>query len=151
MVMMIMKKTAPIVFTLFILVILFVPIADVFAATPLEGPIVPKCNTVIDKGTGKFIDPCGICHISILIQNLINFLVAFAVVVATLMFAYAGFLYLTAGGKEDQISKAHKVFWNVFLGLIFVLVAWLVVDTIMKIFVDENGRFGRPWQTIKCK
>jgi hypothetical protein len=158
-----MKKIAPIIFSLFILVILFVPVADVFAQ-PQEiypgGPtgLVPDCNKgdlIPVRGSDgvvryEFENPCGICHITELVQRVINFFIYFAVVVATLMFTYAGFLYLTAGGKEDQISKAHKVFWNVFLGLIFVLVAWLVVDTIMKIFVDEDGRFGRPWQTIKC-
>jgi lysylphosphatidylglycerol synthetase-like protein (DUF2156 family) len=131
----VMRKFSPIIVSLFILLILFIPAAKIFAA-PFTGSLVPCIND------------CDICDITTLIQNIINFFVYFAVVVATLMFAYAGFLYLTAGGKEDQISKAHKVFWNVFIGLIFVLVAWLVVDTLMKVFINPNEFQIGGWNKI---
>ena len=63
------------------------------------------------------------------------FLITISVMIATLMFVYAGFVYLTAGGSPDKIKSATKIFTNVFIGLIFVLGAFLIVDTIMKTFI----------------
>jgi ABC-type nickel/cobalt efflux system permease component RcnA len=60
------------------------------------------------------------------------------------MFAYAGFLKLTneAIGKQ---AEANTIFQNVALGLIVLLAAWLVVDTLMKSVL--GGDFG-PWNDI---
>jgi hypothetical protein len=47
------------------------------------------------------------------------------------MFAYAGYLYLTAMGNSGQISKAHTVFLDAIIGFIIMLSAWLFVDFIL--------------------
>lgn len=67
-----------------------------------------------------------------LAQNILNFIVSISVVIAAGMFAFAGFLYFTDGGSEKNISKAHTIFTSVAIGLVIVLVAWLLVDTILK-------------------
>jgi flagellar biosynthesis protein FlhB len=110
--------------------------------------IVPQCNEELVGG--EFTDSCGMCHIVQLIQNILSFLVTISVVVATLMFIYAGFLYMTAGGSADKIKAATKIFTNVFIGFVFVLGAFLIVDTIMKTLYNPNTRFG-PWNEIECR
>lgn len=114
---------------------------EALAAIYPGGPekLVPEC-------TG---DICGYCDILPLIQNIIGFAIYLAVIVATLMFVYAGFIYLTARGNPDRLKKAHGIFWNVFFGLIFVLAAFLIVDTVMKAFIKES-KFG-PWNKIECR
>lgn len=99
--------------------------------------IVPECEN------------CGFCNLIELAQNILNFLVSFAVIAAVLMFVYAGFLYMTAGGSEDKIKKAHKIFKNVFIGFLFVLASFLIVDTVMKAFLKEDSKFGF-WNEIGC-
>ena len=47
------------------------------------------------------------------------------------MFAYAGFVLLTAGGDTSKLKKAKDVFTNVALGLVFAAAAWLIVHTIL--------------------
>jgi len=123
----------------FVFAMLITPVAST-QAQPSQ--IVPKCAP---DGI------CGFCDITTLIQNIINFLIYLAVVVATLMFVYAGFKYLTAGGNPERLKSAHKIFWNVFFGLIFVLAAFLIVDTVMKAFVGGgNGKLG-TWNKIECR
>lgn len=75
-----------------------------------------------DCNFGKFVE---------LINNIIDFLIkAVALPVSAILFAWAGFLYLTAAGNGSQISKAHGIFKNVFVGLILTLAAWLIINLV---------------------
>lgn len=112
------------------------------------GRSVDDFNTVgIDES-----DPCGYCELLTTGQNVVNFIVYFAVFVAILMFVYAGFLYVTSGANEGNIGTAHRIFWSVLIGLFITLASWLIIDTIMKTFYvgsAGNPDFG-PWNQIKC-
>ncbi len=101
------------------------------------GGLVPQCEGA----------ECKACDISELANNVINFAVAFSVIVATLMFAYAGILYVTAASKPDQVKKAHGVFINVFVGLCIVLTAWLLVNITFSVL---TGKSISVWTHIDC-
>ena len=93
-------------------------------------------------------EPCQACHLVQLAENIVNFFIYFSIAVATLMFAWAGILYVSSSTNPKNIETAHSIFWSVFVGLIIVLSAWLIVDVIMKTFVSES-KFG-PWNKIQC-
>jgi len=94
----------------------------------------PDASRTTDGQAGFDGEECGWKHIVKLAQNIVNFLIAFSVVIATLMFTYAGFLYLTAGGNPSRLEKAHKIFINVGIGFVFVLGAFLIVKLVMDTF-----------------
>ncbi len=124
------------------LVLVGAPLA-VFAADSFLGPIVP--DSFYDKG--PYLRACDLVT---LFDNVAKFAVGFTVFVATLMFAYAGFLYVTASAAPKNIESAHKIFGDVALGLFWVLAAWLVVSIIMNVLGNQNI-FGRlPWNQIQC-
>ena len=108
---------------------------------------------IVECGIGKGPLDCGFCDLQILAQNIINFLIFLAIVVAILMFVYAGFLLVTAGANEGQISRGKSIFWTVFIGLFIILAAWLIIDTVMKTFYKGESsnpqKFG-PWNELKC-
>jgi len=118
-------------FTIIILFLLLVPVATLFA----DG-IVP-CG-----GAGE--DPCDFNYALILVNNIINFLLyTFAVPVATVMFAYAGWLFLSAAGDSGQVTRAKSITWSVVVGLVIALAAWLIVNTITSsLLSDEFKRAG---------
>ncbi len=95
--------------------------------------------------------PCQACHFVVLAQNVVNWFIYISVFVAAVMFAGAGFFYLTSAGDEKKVTLAHSIFQNVFIGLLFILLGWLIVDTVMKtLFVgSELSRLG-PWNEIQC-
>ena len=96
---------------------------------------------------------CDACGLTALAQRVINFLVYFAGVMAVLMFAWAGILYATSSANPGHIETAHKIFWNVLIGFVFTLAAWLIVDTIMKELYNTSKahqQFG-PWNEILCR
>lgn len=66
-----------------------------------------------------------------LINRVIDFLLYFAVILATISFVYAGFLLITSGGNEASLKKAKDIFWKVILGFIFAFLAWTIVHFIL--------------------
>lgn len=132
-----MSLATPLLFFL-----LFIPFAGALAQFPgATGDGIVPCG---DSAS----DPCDACDLTLLSQGIINFAVYFSVIVATLLFVYAGFLYITAQGSPAQVSKATGVFKSVLIGMIIVLASWLIVDIIMKTFLNE-GSYG-PWHQIVC-
>ena len=86
------------------------------------------------------IDDCGYDDLLSTFQSILNFIIYAAGVVAVIMFVWAGFIYITAGGDPGKISEAHGIFKNTLIGFIFVLAAWLIISTILAIF----GVSGTP-------
>ena len=111
-----------------------------FAAWVPGQPIVPACGLESEAGMGPRTPPCNFNFLVILIGNIISFLVYAGILIAVAMFAYAGFKYLTAGSDTGQIKAAREIFFNVGIGLIIVLVAWLIVDTIFTALVPSAER-----------
>lgn len=107
-----------------VFVILVLPLY-VGAQSGLPKQIVPDtCN-----------EPGGcqsICDIVKLAQNVLNFGIFMAVVLSAILFAYAGWKLLTAGGNTEVYAQGKRVFGNVLIGLIIILVGWIVVDTLMR-------------------
>lgn len=89
---------------------------------------------------------CNLCHIAELAQNVLNTGIFIAVFLSAILFAWAGWKYITAGGG-GEVSAAKEIFLNVLIGLVIILAAWLVVDTIMRTLVNENASIG-PWNKI---
>jgi len=102
-----------------------------------------SANGLIPCGTTANPTPCGGSsgwnQLMQLINNVVNFILFRLVVpIAAIMFAYAGFELLTAGGEVSKMSKAKKIFMNVAIGLIIAAAAWLIVHTVLQI-VGYNG------------
>lgn len=74
---------------------------------------------------------CSVCDIAQLAQNVLNAGIIIAVILSAILFAWAGFKYLSAAGSESQVKNAQGIFLNVLVGLLIILAAWLVVDTLM--------------------
>jgi len=74
---------------------------------------------------------CNWVSLVSLAQNVLSFIVSLAVVAAAIMFAYAGWLFFSSGANASNLEQGKKIFTSVVVGLIIILVAWLVVDTLL--------------------
>lgn len=75
----------------------------------------------------------GDCNFGDLVRlgnNIMEFLLLVSIPIATIAFAWAGILMLTAKGSADQIERAKSIFGKVLWGFLFVLTAWLIVRMI---------------------
>lgn len=117
-------------FLVTILVVGFVFIPSLALALSLSDPLV-QCGDVPSK-------PCGFKELIELINRIIDWLILITVPIATLLFAWAGGLYLTSGGNSGQVEKATTIFKNVFWGIIITLAAFLIVKLIVNTLLEPG-------------
>lgn len=89
---------------------------------------------------------CNICTFGELIQKIINFAIGLSIPLAALLFAYAGWLYLSNREDPGRIEKARKIFTTVFIGFAIAIAGWLVVQTILKTLAPGY----ESWTEFRC-
>lgn len=108
-------------------------------------------------------DGCSFCHLVELGNNVVTWILGFAFVLFGVLAFVAGFGLVTSGGNEEALRSAKTKLTNAFIGLIIIMSAWLIVDTIMKTLIPATGDraageimngsgangFG-PWNRIDC-
>jgi len=130
-----MKKIKKIIIFLSVFLILVVPIFS-FAQGQNPPGLVP-----CDNSTGNL---CDFDALMALINTIVHFILFYmAVPIAAIMFAYAGFLMVTAGGEAAGArTKAKSIFSNTLLGLIIAVAAWLIINTVLSILGWEGSWIG---------
>ncbi|MEX0652050.1 MAG: pilin [Candidatus Paceibacterota bacterium] len=127
---------------LFAIAFSFVLIGSVFLITPdvsyAQSGLVPCGNGV----------ECTVCHVGILAENVINFIVNVSFIVAAILFAYAGFLLFTAGADPSQVTKARKMFTDTLIGIVIILTSWLVVNVLLTAL---TGKGVNPFTSLVCE
>lgn len=68
----------------------------------------------------------GSTDIRIIIMRIVNVFLSLLGIITVGIIAYGGFLWMTAGGNEDQVSKAKKFILNGVIGLAIVLSSWAI-------------------------
>ena len=82
---------------------------------------------------------CGINDIIETVGSLITFILELSIGATSLLFAWAGVMYMTSGGDSSEVAKAKKMFKNGAVRLIIVLTAFLVIELIVRpLGVDES-------------
>ena len=119
------------------LLLILAPVVAHAAAIPFFGPIVPS--------------PWNLCPgswkgILVVINNVIDFGITIAIVlVAPLMIAYSGFLFVTNPVNPSGKNEAKSILWSTVIGIVIALASWLIVNAVMAVFY--NGTFG-PWSSL---
>ncbi len=124
-------------YVVLLLIVLGISLTPLAMTAQEKSKIIP-CGLESESGI-VVSDECTFTHLIQLVQQVIDFLIYFiASPLAALMFAYAGWLYLSAAGNESQVSQAHNIFFNVLWGFVAILAAWLLVSFILKFFLDPG-------------
>ena len=74
--------------------------------------------------------------------NIINIVLIFLGVITLILVIYGGFLWMLAGGNEEQVGKAKKILRGAIIGLIIVLVSYSVSQYLFNTLVDVTGAGG---------
>lgn len=133
-----MKK---IFLTLVIFTALFGSVATINAQTTNTNDSLIVCN---GSKTTKGVDGkettvsgapyCDLADLIATVNKIINFLVVIAASVVAMMFCYAGFIYLTAGGDTGKAKKAKEVFTSTAIGFVLILSGWLIIKFVLQGF-----------------
>ena len=133
----------------FLSLLAVVALAGVTLLAPALVSATEPGGFVTCEGTG-----CSFCELVTMVQEIMFWVLGIIFLIFASVLIYAGFQFLTSGGtKEEQRSDAKKKITNAFIGLIIVLAAWLMVDTLMRAVLP--GDVGviegwGPWNTIAC-
>lgn len=112
----------------FLFVCFFVPLA-----VGAQGGIIPDCAS-------QSPDPnpdCGFLDLIVLMNNVIDFLTTLALPISAIVFAWSGFELMTTG-VVDQKNQAKERIKKVFIGLLIVLSAWIVTNTLAKALIKNS-------------
>jgi hypothetical protein len=78
----------------------------------------------------------------IIIAKIIRIFIGFLGIIAVGLIMYAGWLWMTSEGNEEQITKAKRVLKNAVIGLIIILLSFGIVTFILNKFLAATGVGG---------
>lgn len=133
-----MKKT-------FLLGLLFLIVFPLFS--------VQAAGLVPCGGTNE--EPCTFCHLFVLLNNVLEFLM-FKIVplIASLMLVVGGIMFFFGGTNPGMIARARRILTSVVIGLTIIFCAWMIINVILvqSGFVDaEKGKSILEWWKITCE
>ncbi|KKU80016.1 MAG: hypothetical protein UY05_C0016G0003 [Candidatus Peregrinibacteria bacterium GW2011_GWA2_47_7] len=79
-----------------------------------------------------------------MIFKLINFISSFVGALSVILFIYAGFLYVTAAGGEENTTKAKKILVGAVIGILVAFAAFGTVRTLTRL----EGREGEAVENV---
>lgn len=129
--------------------LLFIAIVFVLFALPL---FVYAIDTDIgmNEAANIGLPNAGNRDIKTLLVDIVRYLLSFLGLVAVVIIMYAGWLWMTSGGNQQQLEKAKKTLINAVIGLIiiilsFVIVSWVanwIAGTINNSNIRSGGNSG---------
>ena len=125
-------------------ILMFVLVFLIFVMPALslaQGQNPPSSTT---SGLVTCTNNCGFNDLMAMVNKVIHFILYDMVIpIAAIMFAYAGFLLITAGGEAAHArTKAKEIFTNALLGLIYAVAAFLIIRTILSILGYSGSWIG---------
>jgi hypothetical protein len=152
-----MKK---IFFSLFFLIITFSFVPVVFAAESGGGS--SQTTTGLAQLAQCSGTDCSACNVVHLANGFIKWLIGFTFILFTILLFVAGVRMVTSGGNSHAVEESKGSFVNAIIGLIIILSAWLIVDTIMRSLVGTPGHEGQLissgsatgylfWSEVSCQ
>ncbi len=110
-------------------------IMPIFSLAADWAGLIPCGKGTFNETTKKITDACDFNSLMALANTVIKFILFYmAVPIAAIMFAYAGFLMITAGGEvAGARTKAKSIFTNALFGLVLAAACWLIIRTVLSI------------------
>ena len=97
-------------------------------------------NSNLQQGVQVISQPLGLptTDIRLVIARIIRVALGLLGIIALVLMLYAGFLWMTAGGNEEQIDSAKKVLTNAIIGLAIILSAYAIVSFVISKLVGAT-------------
>lgn len=102
---------------------------------------------------------CTACNLVHLANGVIQWLIGILFVVFAILVAIAGVRLVVSGGNSRALDAAKETFINAIIGFLIILSAWLIIDTVMRALVGNEGRLGTGgevsgwlfWSEVECQ
>lgn len=102
---------------------------------------------------------CTACNVVDMMNGLIKWLIGIMFILCAVLLTVAGVRLVTSGGNSHVLDEAKGMFTNALIGLIIILAAWLLVDTVMRGLVGDDGKLATDgdvsgwlyWSQVQCQ
>ncbi len=111
-----------------ILLVLVINITFVYAADSIGKKITGGAKAAVNEAYGTNVKDQMLGNSLI---SIINFLLAFIAVLFFLGLIYAGYLWMTARGNDEQIDRAKKITREIVIGLIIIFLSRILTEFIL--------------------
>ena len=134
-------------------------VAPLIALAWSVGDPLVSCGRTDPDATEAEQAPCTLCHIFVLGQNILGFLMwTAAPVLAVLAFTWGGFKVLISGPNPGLRQDGWRIIKNTVWGLLIVFGAWIVINELLIFFtgaanianVPKSLTGWGPWNQIQC-
>ncbi len=101
-------------------------------------------SSSLQTGVTIISQPLGLpaTDIRLVVANIIRIALGLLGIVALVLIIYAGYLWMTAGGNEQQIEDAKKFLLNAAIGLAIILSAYAIVSFVISQLVGATTNGG---------
>ncbi len=130
-------------------IIIFLAIFAAFSAPALGAGkgIWENTRCAADSDAGGPTRPCDFCDALQVTANIVDYLLTFATVAATIMIVVGALIMMFAAGSEERFATGKKTVLNAVIGMAIALVSWLVVSEVLHFL---SGKANLPWNQINC-
>ena len=113
--------------------------------------LVP-CGYDLNKdGEMQYYENCQLCHFFVMGKGILDFVLEIIIIIAVLMFVYGGITFIIATGDPGKFSKGKDIIQAAVIGVVIILAAWIVVNTIfLLIGVADWTGLREGWFKIDC-
>jgi len=95
-------------------------------------PIVSLAQGLVPCGEPG--NPCQLCHLFVLLDNIIDFVFKFIVLpVATLLLVIGGGMFFFYAENPQKVEQAKTLLTSVVTGLVIIFAAFLIVGTFLNV------------------
>lgn len=93
---------------------------------------------------------CTMCHLVIGINDIIKWGLGVMVFFAIAVIVAMGIVYIVSAGNSAMMSTAKNGIKSTLIGCVFMLGAWLIVNTIMLVLANNGVGKATTWNTFTC-
>ncbi|MFH2105604.1 MAG: pilin [Parcubacteria group bacterium] len=94
---------------------------------------------------------CSQCDIFQVIISITSFVFSLAGALAVFFMVNAGFSFAMARGNQEAITKAKGALSAAVIGVIIVLIAWALVNTVLIYWLGYEKKEGWAYPTLECR
>lgn len=81
--------------------------------------------------------------IPVIAGQTINTLLGLLGIIFVVLIVYSGYLWMTAGGNEEQVGTAKDILKNAIIGVLLILAAYSITIFILRTFMSSTGGTGK--------
>ena len=95
-----------------------------------------KCDGVVTESEQDRQRVCNFQALMLMVNSIIQWIFMLSIPIFVIMFAYAGFLYMTPSPGNRE--KSNKMLWKALQGFAIMLIAWFIVSTLLSWVLSDS-------------